>query len=198
MPSSTLKRQLLTREFGPADDRGPQLTSWGSPLWAKPTRQRPAAPQSRKGWQEPTEGLQAYIAFLLARYADSVALFQSATPTETAGTAAFNEAPALGNNLQNQFQELAEVWANETMMSSSLVEICSHWAYQRVIGMGPAVVPNILNAVSAGQRHWGWALAAITGENPAENTDSPKAAARAWLEWGERRGFVSDESTVLD
>ena len=90
--------------------------------------------------------------------------------------------------LRSEFEKLVDAWALETMMSSSLHEICSHWAYQRVIGLGSPVVPLILQDVLMGRRHWGWALAAITGENPAKGTDSPKAAAEAWLKWGRERG----------
>ena len=99
--------------------------------------------------------------------------------------------PADTMDLAVEFRRLAITWFEETMSSSSLTEICSHPAYQRVIGFGPSVVPLVLEAVDSGQRHWGWALAALTGENPAADTDSPKAAAEAWLEWGRERGLIN-------
>ncbi len=96
------------------------------------------------------------------------------------------------------FRELADRWRDETMASSSLTEIGSHWAYQRIIGMGPAVVPFILERVAAGERHWGWALSALTGENPAADTESPREAAEAWLAWGVKQGVIEHGPESLD
>ncbi|MCP3882921.1 MAG: hypothetical protein GY701_31665 [Sulfitobacter sp.] len=102
------------------------------------------------------------------------------------------------DTIRRAFDELVEAWFEETMLSSSLREICSHWAYQRVIGMGSDVVPLILEDIGRGRRHWGWALTAITGENPAEDTDSPKAAAEAWLRWGRQRGLYAYDAKPMD
>lgn len=100
--------------------------------------------------------------------------------------------------LSSMFGELAERWRDETLASSSLTEIGSHWAYQRIIGMGPPVVPLILERVVAGERHWGWALSALTGENPAADTESPRDAADAWLAWGVERGVIEHGRQSLD
>ena len=66
--------------------------------------------------------------------------------------------------LRSEFEKLVDAWALETMMSSSLHEICSHWAYQRVIGLGSPVGtadpsgrshgPASLGMGSGGN-HWG-------------------------------------------
>jgi len=96
--------------------------------------------------------------------------------------------------LRAEFERLSKIWKRETLASSSLQEIGSHWAYQRIIGLGPDVIPMILEHVQRGDRHWGWALAALTGINPAERTDSQRAAAEAWLAWGRKRGLVGGES----
>lgn len=39
-----------------------------------------------------------------------------------------------------------------------------HPAYQQIIGMGPAVVPLLLNDLVRTRSHWFWALRAITGK----------------------------------
>lgn len=92
--------------------------------------------------------------------------------------------------LRSLFNGLVEVWNKDTMMSSSMREICTHGAYQRVIGLGIAAVPLIMERIKEGDRHWGWALTSITGENPAEHCDSLQEASEAWLEWGAQKGFA--------
>ena len=92
--------------------------------------------------------------------------------------------------LRSQFNDLVDVWTEETMTSSFIHEICTHRAYQRVIGLGPPAIPLILEEVLKDRRHWGWALAAITGENPDEHAGSPKEAAEAWLQWGRDHNYV--------
>lgn len=91
--------------------------------------------------------------------------------------------------LASLFESLVTEWLTETALSSSTTAIVTHSAYQRIIGLGPRVVPLLLDKVAKGEPHFGWALAAITGENPAEEAASKSEAARAWLQWGKERGF---------
>lgn len=68
--------------------------------------------------------------------------------------------------------------------------LCS--AYQRIIGMGDRAVPLILAELEreAGDPdHWGWALHAITGDDPIpeEAAGDTVQIARAWLDWGRAR-----------
>jgi hypothetical protein len=97
---------------------------------------------------------------------------------------------ATSRRLHTEFERLSQIWREATMMSSSTHEIGSHWAYQRIIGLGPDVVPFILAAVKNGDRHWGWALSALTGENPADGTHSQRDAAAAWMTWARERGYA--------
>ena len=104
----------------------------------------------------------------------------------------------VSEELRSRFDELVRVWTDETMLSSSTHLICLHWAYQRVIGLGSAVVPLIMEEVRKGRRHWGWALTAITGENPAEPTESLKAAAEAWILWEKEQQITVERPKFLD
>lgn len=106
--------------------------------------------------------------------------------------------PTAAESLRDQFEQLVSTWLEETLASSSTFEICTHWAYQRIIGLGPEVVPLILEAVRQGQRHWTWALAALTGENPALGTDSQRDAADAWLRWAADRGYLGHDPSRMD
>ena len=94
--------------------------------------------------------------------------------------------------LRARFDELAAEWARETRFQSSTTEIAIHPAYQRIIGMGPAALPFILDRLSQRTEHWFWALGAITGEDPVEPADAGKVEAMtdAWLRWGRSRGLI--------
>lgn len=94
--------------------------------------------------------------------------------------------------LARKFQELSETWRRETGLLSFMQQRALHPAYQRIIGMGWVVVPLLLRELQRQPDHWLWALNAITGEQPARNTDTLRAAADAWLNWGRERGLLPD------
>lgn len=95
-------------------------------------------------------------------------------------------------SVEAEFARLAEQWREETEDLSSIMRIVMHPAYQRIIGMGPAAVPLILQDLARTESHWFWALQSITGENPI----APSARgyvprmAEAWLDWGRQRGIA--------
>ncbi|HEX8208728.1 MAG TPA: hypothetical protein VF584_00980 [Longimicrobium sp.] len=97
------------------------------------------------------------------------------------------------SDIAEPFRELAERWRAETGDSSSIMHIVMHPAYQRIIGMGQAVVPLILGDLARTESHWFWALQSITGENPVpwEARGYVDRMARAWLDWGRSRGLVT-------
>jgi hypothetical protein len=94
---------------------------------------------------------------------------------------------------QDAFSALASIWRAETAFSSSSHELVLHWAYQRIIALGPAAIAPILRELQQSPDHWGWALRAITGENPvpADAAGDVGAAALAWIQWGRERGVIS-------
>jgi hypothetical protein len=67
-----------------------------------------------------------------------------------------------------------------------------HPAYQRIIGMGPRVVPLILRELRRKPDHWFWALTAITGQDPIRPEDAGDILrmTQAWLDFGERQGYL--------
>jgi len=69
-------------------------------------------------------------------------------------------------------------------------QITGHPAYFEIVGLGPPAVPLILERLKKSTRPWFQALAAMTREDPAAEAESHSEAARAWLEWGRRRGLV--------
>ena len=91
---------------------------------------------------------------------------------------------------ESHFRHLVDQWRRETEHISSLKQACLHPAYQRIIGMGPAVVPYLLRELAQAPDHWFWALNAITEEDPAQSVDSFEAARQAWLAWGKEKGYL--------
>lgn len=93
-------------------------------------------------------------------------------------------------SVREQFDQLVADWEAATMFSSSALEICTNRSYQRIIGLGLQAVPLIFERILNGSHHWGWALAAITQEDPAEDCDTIDQVSDAWMRWGEAHGFV--------
>lgn len=94
---------------------------------------------------------------------------------------------------KEKFERLAVAWRNEVQFLSSMTDIVLNSNYQRIIGQGIAMVPFMLNELRRSPEHWFWALAAITGADPARNAPPGdiQAAADAWVQWGRRTGIIS-------
>jgi hypothetical protein len=102
-----------------------------------------------------------------------------------------------GGDIRAVFNTLAEEWRNATALESFLVKKAMHFSYQCIIGLGPAVLPLLLESLAEEPRDWFWALAAITREDAAVGIENSDEAAKAWLEWGKglRRGLPVGSST---
>ena len=94
--------------------------------------------------------------------------------------------------LSTLFRQLADRWRSETRYLSSPTAIATHPAYQRIIGLGPQVIPHILGEMAAAPGQWFWALLALTGENPVPDADRGDVTAMtaAWQEWGRANGWI--------
>jgi len=93
------------------------------------------------------------------------------------------------------FKCLMDRWRVERGTTSSTTEMVLSPAYQGIIGMGPKVIPLIIDElVSEGDDpdHWFWALQALTGANPVSENDEGnlRRMARAWLEWAAAEGYA--------
>ena len=105
-------------------------------------------------------------------------------------------APLVEADLRHRFEQLRDEWKSQSRYLSNTAQIAMLWSYQQIIGMGPAVVPLILGELRRETDHWFWALEAISGENPAPPEAAGKVdeTAKAWLDWGRRKGLLSDDS----
>lgn len=94
--------------------------------------------------------------------------------------------------IQDVFRELRDEWKSRTRHLSNTAQISLIFPYQRIIGLGPQVVPLILAEMDREPDHWFWALEAITGENPVTSAEAGniEASTQAWLRWGKENGLM--------
>ena len=96
------------------------------------------------------------------------------------------------NDPVQRFYNLLSVWKTEVKYLSDTDAICTHPAYQQIIGMGCQALPFIFLELREEVGHWFWALKAITGEDPVpdEERGRMKLMQERWLHWGRQRGYA--------
>lgn len=88
-----------------------------------------------------------------------------------------------------RFARDAAQWKQDSECMSSITDMVLLDSYQRIIGLGPAAVPLIIEdltaglADAAGPDHWFWALAAIVGEDHGHGATTVTEAAQNWVAW---------------
>lgn len=112
-----------------------------------------------------------------------------ARPVYTPPRAAGNQTSPRGEAgmIRERFDRDAAQWLHETMIMSSVTDIVMNPAYQRIIGLGPAAVPLIIERLRQEPEHWFWALTAIIGEDHAAGATTIPEAARRWISWYENQ-----------
>jgi hypothetical protein len=93
------------------------------------------------------------------------------------------------------FHHLAAEWKEQSRFLSNTAQMAMLRPYQQIIGMGPAVVPLILDELRREPDQWFWALESITEQNPVppEAMGKIRMMARAWVTWGEQEGMIGNE-----
>lgn len=91
-----------------------------------------------------------------------------------------------------KFKRLVAEWREESIFMSSMNEMVMLRSYLAIIGMGPSVVPLILNELKQRPTHLFWALEIITGANPVSPDDEGRLdrMAAAWIKWGEEKRII--------
>jgi hypothetical protein len=91
-----------------------------------------------------------------------------------------------------RYRQYADIWYEDTQLTSSLQDKVLHPAYLRIIGMGTAAVPFILRDLRDRPAQWFVALASITDDDPVRLGDSFVVATKKWLRWGSQHGYEID------
>lgn len=94
------------------------------------------------------------------------------------------------DELAHEFAVLVKQWKRETGFRSSLSERFTHPAYQRVMAMGKAALPFILQDLRDTSDHWFYALRFIVGKDIGEGAASVGEARAKWLEWGYKNDYL--------
>ncbi len=112
---------------------------------------------------------------------------EKATPVLAARTAVTSS-----NLLKERFLEHATKWDRETTYLSSTPKMILHDSYQKIMAMGPDVVPLLLQDLQENRRSWFWALRHITNANPVppEDQGNLDKMVAAWVAWGRRERLI--------
>jgi hypothetical protein len=98
---------------------------------------------------------------------------------------------------RRRFESLRNRWKTyraEHSTSSCLTDLFMAEPYQQIVGMGPAVLPFLLEELrSDPSGDWFWALRAITQHDPVppESRGQIPAMREVWLRWLERNATTS-------
>ena len=95
------------------------------------------------------------------------------------------------SDAEARFKSRKARWEADVRFLSDMNEICSHPAYQEIIGMGSEALPFILRELEKEPGDWFWALKAITGEDPvpADHRGNVNLMREDWLAWAQRSGM---------
>ncbi len=108
-------------------------------------------------------------------------------------SASKNDARASQDPLRMKFQQLKGEWKANLPMESSTWKLAMSPAYLKIIGMGPAAVPLLLEELKTEPDLWFVALRSITCADPDPVPHSARGnvaeMAKAWIKWGEERGY---------
>jgi hypothetical protein len=99
--------------------------------------------------------------------------------------------PPSAAELEATFLSLVQRWKEERGPNSSTTQLVLCSSYQRIIGLGPAVVPLLLRELERKPDQWFWALQAITGADPVPSASHVplRERARLWIDWGRQQGY---------
>ncbi len=93
--------------------------------------------------------------------------------------------------IEKKFLRLCDEWKAQRGHEPSTMKSVLLPPYQKIIGMGPAVVPLLMRELESNVDNWFWALMAITEEDPVQESirGDGQAMAQAWLKWGKEHGY---------
>lgn len=91
-----------------------------------------------------------------------------------------------------RFQRLVAEWKEQRNPYSSDASQDATPSYLKIIGMGPAAIPLILNEMRRQPDQWFVALNALTDADPvlAEHRGNFREMINDWLDWGRENGHL--------
>ncbi len=148
-------------------------------------------------WHQPQPWRARHLRYRHSRSSeDWVARTPAIDVFDVAGSAVFFPATRTtlartDDQVRQAFMQLSLEWSSHAAVSPDPMSMFMHPSYQRIIGLGPQVLPHILAALDERLDHWFWALTAIVGEDVAQGAGTLQEAADRWLEWGRTSGLTT-------
>jgi hypothetical protein len=94
------------------------------------------------------------------------------------------------DELRAEFETLSDQWRRDTRHLSLISKKIVHPAYLRIVGMGEAAIPLLLESLRDNPTHWFTALRATANTDPSAVDANPSQAREAWLSWGRSQGYI--------
>jgi len=94
---------------------------------------------------------------------------------------------------EEKFRLLADAWKAESAFLSSITDMAMLESYQKIIALGPPVIPLLLRELEREPDQWFWALKILTGEDPVpvESRGDIEEMTKHWIKWGRAQGHVN-------
>jgi hypothetical protein len=99
--------------------------------------------------------------------------------------------------LASRFYTLVQQWKKETAHYSVIARRYQHEAYKKILRLGSAAVPYILEELRRNPDRWFSALVKLTGANPAEHAKTFYEAVDKWIAWGIQNHHLKDATFKL-
>jgi len=93
---------------------------------------------------------------------------------------------------ESLYKSLFQEWRDATAAYSSMTDIVTHPAYQRIIGMGRRALPLMLRSLKEEPCWLFWALKSVSGNDPVppKSRGRMREMTKCWLDWGREKGLV--------
>ncbi len=82
-----------------------------------------------------------------------------------------------------RFERDAAEWEDSSEFMSTVIDMVMLPSYQRIIGLGPAALPLIIDRMRTDPDHWFFALVAIAGKDVATGAKTVPEATKRWIDW---------------
>lgn len=118
---------------------------------------------------------------------------QKASESDSNTLAIVGTLAAARSQRERRFKRLVSEWKDQRNgYSSDPLELAMCVPYQKIMAMGPEVVPLILRELEQQPDHWFWALNMLTDSNPIcpEHAGYFNEMVNDWLQWGRENGFL--------
>lgn len=127
----------------------------------------------------PTQSTQRYFPINDVQASADYGRFVQSVPTST-------------ENIEDYFQKLVDEWRRDTAHLSLISQRVSHPAYKRILRMGGAAIPLILEDIQYVPGHWFHALITLADDNPVPSDfdGTIEEAAALWVDWGVHKGLI--------